>query len=285
MIHEAIQLESSDATLVTYVHDKSAQWDFQIDARPAVIVLPGGAYSFLSDSESEPVALTFMARGYNTFVLNYTVGEKCAMPLILEELSRAILTICRLAEEWHTNPHAIVPMGFSAGACLAGISATQWNTPGLAERVGAERVEDIRPDACVIGYGCWDNSRTIQGDPAFYNPHAAKIAKDCTPELDMINYAGPQMPPLFIWHNRDDQFVPVTNPLMIASRMTELGLPYELHVFGGGRHGMSVANDLACHEGHMRAVCEESPSVAEWVPLAMAWIDRLFGVKRLDRVL
>ena len=150
-------------------------------------------------------------------------------------------------------------------------------TRDLAELGGALLARTL--PAIAAGSAVW-----TEQDEALVT-HAAKIAKDCTPELDMINYAGLQMPPLFIWHNRDDQFVPVTNPLMIASRMTELGLPYELHVFGGGRHGMSVANDLACHEGHMRTVCEESPSVAEWVPLATAWIDRLFGVKRLGRVL
>ena len=46
----------------------------------------------------------------------------------------------------------------------------------------------------------------------------------------MINYAGTHMPPLFIWHNRDDQYVSAANPLMIATRMTELGLPFELHL-------------------------------------------------------
>lgn len=87
------------------------------------------------------------------------------------------------------NPDAIILMGFSAGACLAAMSATQWNTPGLAERLGLLR-EDIRPNAGVIAYAPWDNSNTIQKDPEFYNPEVAKIAKDCTPELDFINYAG-----------------------------------------------------------------------------------------------
>lgn len=68
---------------------------------------------------------------------------------------------------------------------------------------------------------------------------AAKIAKDCTPELDFIHYAGPHMPPLFIWHNRYDKFVPAINPVMI-----EYGLPFELHIFQGGEHGISVCNNL-----------------------------------------
>ena len=71
-------------------------------------------------------------------------------------------------------------MGFSAGACLAAMSASQWNAPGLAEKLGV-RPEEIRPNAAVIAYAPWDNTNTIQHDPKYYNPSAARIAKDCTP--------------------------------------------------------------------------------------------------------
>ena len=62
--------------------------------------------------------------------------------------------------------------------------------PALAERLGLTS-EDIQPNAGVIAYAPWDNTNTIQKNPEFYNPDAAKIAKDCTPELDFIHYAGP----------------------------------------------------------------------------------------------
>ena len=73
---------------------------------------------------------------------------------------------------------------------------------------------------CILRfYAPWDNTNTIQKNQEFYNPDAAKIAKDCSPELDFIHYAGPHMPPLFIWHNRYDKFVPAINPVMIARKM------------------------------------------------------------------
>lgn len=191
MIHQTIPLmKNRNAVLVTYIHDQSEQRDFQIRKRPAVLIMPGGAYSFLSDTEGEPAALTFLKEGYNTFLLRYSVGDACTYPEILEEVSLAIWQVRSHAEEWHTDPEAIVLMGFSAGACLAAMSATQWNTPGLVERLGLT-AEDIRPNAGVIAYAPWDNTNTIQKNPEFYNPDAAKIAKDCTPELDFINYAGP----------------------------------------------------------------------------------------------
>ena len=166
-------------------------------------------------------------------------------------------------------------MGFSAGACLAVMSATQWNTPGLAERLDVSP-EAIKPNAAVIAYAPWDNTNTIQNDPKYYNPDCAKIAKDCTPELDFINYAGPHMPPLFLWHNRYDKYVPATNPVMIAAKMLELDLPFELHIFQGGEHGMSVCNNLSSY--NKKQLNAENPNVRMWVPMCTNWINSLFHI-------
>ena len=170
-------------------------------------------------------------------------------------------------------------MGFSAGACLAAMSAAQWNTPGLAQRLGVP-FEGVKPNAAVIAYAPWDNTNTIQKDPKYYNPDCAKIAKDCTPELDFINYTGPHMPPLFIWHNRYDKFVPAINPVMISAKMLELGLPFELHLFQGGEHGMSVCNRLSSYGEEARELNNRNPNVAMWVPMCTNWMNNLFDIQR-----
>ena len=278
MIHETYYLSDDKLTsLKTYIHGKSYQEDFQIHKRPAIIVLPGGAYAYLADHEAEPVALTFLKEGYNTFVLNYAVGDACIYPRPLEEVSKAIWFIRCHAEEWDINPDAIILMGFSAGACLAAMSATQWITPGLAEKLGAPE-EGIKPNAAVIAYGPWDNTNTIQHDPEFYNPDAAKIAKDCTPELDFINYVGRHVPPLFIWHTLYDKFVPTTNPLMIAGKLYEMKMPFELHIYQHGEHGMTVCNNLSSYNAEAKKLNEESPNVKMWVPACINWINRIFGI-------
>lgn len=278
MLHETIQLfEDKDVSLVTYLHNESKQRDFQIHKRPAIIVLPGGAYSFLSDPEGEPVALTFMKEGYNTFVLNYTVGDDCQYPDILIEISKAILTVRENAEKWNIDPHAIILMGFSAGACLAGMSATQWNAPEVAQALHVDSMM-LKPDACVIGYGAWDNANTIQHDPQFFNPNAAKIAQECTPQLDLINYVGKHVPPMFIWHNFHDKYVPASNPLMIASAMYEQKIPVELHLFAYGEHGMSVCNHLSSYNEKSYQLVKESPNVYQWVDMAVNWINKQFEI-------
>ena len=53
--------------VISYMHE-----DGQI--RPAMIVVPGGAYRQVSSSEGDIVARTFYRAGYNVLVLTYSVN-------------------------------------------------------------------------------------------------------------------------------------------------------------------------------------------------------------------
>ena len=249
----------------TYIHTNGD------GKRIAIIVLPGGAYGFLSAEESEPVALTFFEKGFSAFVLNYSVGDHSVYPNPLEDISKAIWEVRRNADDWGINPDAIVLMGFSAGSGIAAMSATQWNTPGLSERLGIPE-DGIKPNAAVMGYGAASNSELLD-TPGVYVPDIlGKIARDRTPELDVVNYVGAHTPPLFIWHNRYDRLVPAINPIMMAEAMQKNELPYELHIFQEGHHGMSVGNNAPGKslEG------SEYPSVDLWVTLCENWLNSLF---------
>lgn len=274
MIHERIPLfPDRNVTLTTYIHDEFGAYGTE-GGRPAIIVLPGGAFAFLSPREGEPVALTFMQRGFNTFVLDYTVGEDCRYPDVLIECSKAIETVRSHASAWNINPNKVYLMGFSAGACLAGISATQWNDPVICDTLGVSP-EAIRPDAAVIAYGCWDNSGTIWNDPEFINPGASQFPKSCPPQLDMINYVGSHVCPMFVWHNQKDKYVPVRNALMIAEKLCALKIPVELHLYTDGEHGMSVANELTVRDAREKALVDDNPNISLWVDMADHWLKRL----------
>lgn len=272
MLHKTINFTSDGrVNMCTYIHDLLSE-DFQISKRPAIIILPGGAYAFLSDREAEPAALTFLKEGFNTFVLNYSIGDYSEYPNPLEDVSKAIWEVRKNADKWGIDPEKIALMGFSAGAGIAAMSATQWNTSGLAERLGIPEGGN-KPAAAVLGYGASDTS-TIMDDPDVYKPELGKIAADRTPQLDIVNYVGPHTPPLFIWHNRYDQLVPAVNPLLLAEQMQKENLPYELHLFQGGQHGMSVCNNLSDYKNEeMR-----HPSVAMWVQLCTNWLYELFDI-------
>lgn len=278
MTHKQINFTSDGrVNMQAYIHEQyqtpNPGDNFQINKRPAIIIMPGGAYYLLSPNEGEPVALTFLKEGFNTFVLNYSVRDYSEFPNPLEEVSKAIWEVRKNTDEWNVDPDAIAVMGFSAGAGVANMAATQWNTPGLAERLGIPAGGN-KPNAAVIGYGASD-TRTYMDDTNVDKPNLGKIATDRSPELDVVNYVGEHTPPMFIWHTRNDLFVPADQPLIMATKLQELGLQYELHVFQFGQHGMSVFNNLI-HNKNMNYTTARN--VGMWVQMCSNWLDEMFNI-------
>lgn len=276
MINKMIKLTSvGKANLVTYIHEEFDVYklEFQILKRPAIIIMPGGAYAFLSPNEAEPVALTFLKEGFNTFVLNYSVGEESEYPALLEEVSRAIWEVRKRADEWNINPNAIAVMGFSAGAGVASMAATQWNSPGLAKSLGIPEGGN-KPNALIIGYGSSD-TRTYMDDSFENKLSLGKIAAKRDPHLDVVNFVGEDTPPAFIWHTRNDHIIPSDQPLRMAIKMQEFNLQYELHVFQFGDHGMSVFNNLSSYQAGNSGECR---NVGLWVQMCTNWLCEIFQI-------
>ena len=90
MITDSFVLDARfpDCTLTTYIHEPFAE--LNISTRRAMIVCPGGGYEFLSDRESEPVALQYFAAGLNVFVLRYSVKDASAAYAPLIEAALAV---------------------------------------------------------------------------------------------------------------------------------------------------------------------------------------------------
>lgn len=113
-----MNLKKPDVWMDTYILEDSAQYNTGC-ARPAVLVLPGGGYTFTSDREAEFIALEFNTMGYHAFVLRYSVGAAALVPAPILEGFWAIATIRDHAQEWHVDPDKLAVCGFSAGGHLA----------------------------------------------------------------------------------------------------------------------------------------------------------------------
>lgn len=77
---------------------------------------------------------------------------------------------------------------------------------------------------------------------------------------------------------RYDKYVPAINPIMIAGKMIEYDLPFELHLFQDGEHGMSVCNNLSSYNENAKKLNEANPNVGMWVPMCVNWINKLFHI-------
>ena len=116
--------------------------------RPAVLILPGGAYRYTSPREAEPVALRFLARGYVPFVLDYSCAPS-SFPVALREAALAMRYIRENAACFEADPHMVTAIGFSAGGHLCGTLGTMFDCPEAAD-IGPAAL--LRPDALGLCY-------------------------------------------------------------------------------------------------------------------------------------
>ena len=66
--------------LVGYCLDNSSEIDLN-RKRPSVLVILGGGYEMTSDREAEPIAMQFLAAGFNrAFVLRYSMKPSIFPP-------------------------------------------------------------------------------------------------------------------------------------------------------------------------------------------------------------
>ena len=127
-----VKREGAKAGLLTvYRHDESAEKLL----RPAMLVIPGGAYAMVSPNEGEPVALEYFRVGTEAFVLDYDVAP-VPYPAQIRQAAMAMMYIRKNAQAFGILPDKIAAVGFSAGGHLLGCISTLWDDPAVKELFG-----------------------------------------------------------------------------------------------------------------------------------------------------
>lgn len=234
--------QERNVTLTAYLPDTPADYE-NIDKRPAVLVLPGGAYMRCSNREAEPVALAFVAEGYNAYILRYSVMEHAQFPHPLEDADQAMALIRENAEKWNTDPDKIASIGFSAGGHLSGAMGTMGKN---------------RPNAMIMGYAV---TQAFDGAGLPY------------PIPGLCDKVDDQTPPAFLFATYEDELVDIQNTIMMAKALAERKVPFEAHIFQKGKHGLALAKQF-CSAGYDNNIDQ---SVAEWFPLCVRWLKTQFN--------
>ncbi|MDR3552786.1 MAG: alpha/beta hydrolase, partial [Clostridia bacterium] len=233
---------------------------------PSIVICPGGGYEFTSDREAEPVALNFAASGYNTFVLRYSLAP-ARYPQALLELSAAMAFVRRHAEEFHVDPEQIAVCGFSAGGHLACSLGTLWQEPFIAETLKLAAGEN-RPNAMILCYPVI-SSGIFAHRGSFDNLLGTDAPAGLLEKTSLEKQVGPGTPPAFIWHTFDDDVVPVQNALLLAQALRDHNVPFELHIFPHGAHGLSLCDSRTDTD---TADFLPSPKCSVWTTLCKAWL-------------
>lgn len=236
--------------------------------RPAVIIFPGGAYSWISEREGEPVATSFLAAGVSAYVLSYTCCNSGFFPCAFIEALTAIQYVREHAEENHEDPRKIFLCGFSAGGHCAATAATMWNHR-IAKDLGFDGTL-FRPDGLILGYPVI-SSGLYAHDESIRNLLGNRYETD-RDLVSLEKQVNAETPRTFLWHTAADQSVPVQNSLLFAKALADNGISFEMHVYPKGEHGLSTARYDVLTPGRFSNDSYMLNSVPEWVCDAIRFI-------------
>jgi acetyl esterase/lipase len=216
--------------------------DSRAEPRAAVVICPGGGYGMLAPHEGRTYALFLNRAGLNCFVLKYRLGsDGYRHPAMLHDAARAVRLVRSRAKDWGVDPTRVAIMGSSAGGHLASTLLTHWDK-GDPNAVDPVDRESSRPDLGVLCYAVITmGPNTHEGSKENLlgkNPDP-KLVRFLSNELQVTA----ETPPCFVWHTQQDQTVKVDNALAFAAALQSHGVPFELHIYEKGGHGMGLATE------------------------------------------
>ncbi len=223
---------------------------------PCVVIFPGGAYCMRAYHEGEPIAEFFNSRGLHAAVVEYSVRPNLH-PAPLADAQRAVKLIRHMASELHVDSDKIVTLGFSAGGHLAASTVT---LPEVETCVKDEAsMQSALPNGAVLCYPVTSVGAAFGHVGSGKNLLGEDYEKRCE-EFCLENRINENTPPVFLWHTSADEGVNVKNSLVFAEKLRDYNIPFEMHIFPHGRHGLGLAKNTLDN--------------VKWADLAADWIIR-----------
>ena len=208
-------------------------------AGAAMVICPGGGYWVHAPHEGHDYALFLNQQGVTCFVLKYRLTpDGYRHPSMLWDAARAVRLIRTRATEWGVDPNRIGIMGSSAGGHLSATLLTQFDA---GEPTAADPVDRVssRPDLGVLCYSViTSGSHAHEG--SFINLLGAESTAEQRRALSADLNVTPQTPPCFLWHTGEDDGVPLENSLLFATALRHHHVPFDLHIYQQGRHGIGL---------------------------------------------
>lgn len=216
----------------------------------AMVICPGGGYGGLAAHEGADYALFLNQHGITAFVLKYRLGSHgYRHPRMLEDAQRAIRAVRARAAEWQLDPKRIGIMGSSAGGHLAATAVTHFDQ-GQPEAADPIERQSSRPDLGILCYPVI----TMAGPEAHLGSRKNLLGPDPDPALvDLLSnekQVTKDTPPCFLWHTWEDRGVKVENTLMFADALRKNAVPFDLHIYQKGGHGMGLGDKPPFTKAH-----------------------------------
>lgn len=222
------------------------------DNKPAVLVIPGGGYTFLSiTNEGITIAKWLNGLGIDAFMLKHRLPNNysgsCKQIVATNDALRAIELIRGNSSKWKIDIKNIGVIGFSAGGHLASTISTKG------------KLNINKPNFAVLVYPVIKmnaNSKTWTFNSLFGKTPNPDIIHKYSNDLNVND----QTPPTILIHSNNDEGTPPENSLSYYSALRKHNIPAALHIWEDGGHGYGL--------GIGRGSIESWPNVVEeWLKI------------------
>ncbi|MDN6640180.1 MAG: alpha/beta hydrolase [Tetragenococcus sp.] len=215
-------------------------------ALPGIVIIGGGSYKKLQERDTERVALQFATQAFQSFVVNYPIEEQKDYAAAKEAIAQAFSYIADHASQLQVDLNQLGIIGFSAGGQLAAAYSNQ--------------------EATLAKF-------TLLGYPVIKPTLDEKMG--VTSE-DVSQFVSPTTPPTFIWGAVDDQLTPFLDHIHVYTEaLARNNVPFEVHEFGTGDHGVALANKWTAVVNNDRS----DQHMSRWFPLSIEWLQKVVGIE------
>jgi acetyl esterase/lipase len=208
----------------------------------AMVIFPGGAYAGLAAHEGKGYADWFITNGITAFVVKYRLGTHgYRHPSMLNDAARSVRWVRAHAAEYKIDPKRVGVIGSSAGGHLASTLLTHFDS-GKPDASDAVERQSSRPDLGILCYAVISmgpNTHRGSKNNLLGDKPDEELAKNLSNETQVTR----ETPPCFIWHTWEDKAVKVENSLDFAYAMQRAGVPFDLHVYQKGAHGIGLGKN------------------------------------------
>jgi acetyl esterase/lipase len=205
----------------------------------AMVICPGGGYAKLAPHEGNDYALWLNQHGVTCFVLKYRLGSNgYRHPAMLNDAARAMRWVRAHAEDYKIDVKRVGIMGSSAGGHLAATLLTHFDFGNTNSSDAVER-QSSQPDLGILCYAVISMGefahKGSRNNLLGTNP-PPPLVRSLSNELQVTT----NTPPCFLWTTFEDKTVPMENTLLFAEALRKNHVPFDLHIYEKGGHGMGL---------------------------------------------
>ncbi|MDR2675843.1 MAG: alpha/beta hydrolase [Opitutaceae bacterium] len=211
---------------------------------PLVVYIHGGSWRA---GTYKKCPVDFLAKeGFAVASIEYRFSKVAPFPAQIHDCKGAIRWLRANAKKYGCDAEKIGVAGASAGGHLATLLGTSGGVADLEGDVGGNTGQSSRVAAVVDYYGPVDFVLAGKTQPSRNTPESGTYqllqgAPSANPEkarrAGSVTYISPDDPPLLILHGDADQTVLLNQSEAIRDAYKNAGLPVELIVLPGARHG------------------------------------------------